>query len=70
MAKKIAIVTDSNSGITQANAKEFGVTVVPTPFFINGEFNHNIKCCYYINSQKKVYLRRNTYNEKNRNHDR
>lgn len=37
MAKKIAIVTDSNSGITQANAKEFGVTVVPTPFFINGE---------------------------------
>ena len=26
--------------------------------------------CYYINSQKKVYLRRNTYNEKNRNHDR
>ena len=38
--------------------------------FINGEFNHNIKCCYYINSQKKVYLRRNTYNEKNRNHDR
>lgn len=32
--------------------------------FINGEFNHNIKCCYYINSQKKVYLRRNTYNEK------
>lgn len=37
MAKKIAIVTDSNSGITQAKAKEFGVTVVPTPFFINGE---------------------------------
>jgi len=37
MDKKIAIVTDSNSGITQAQAKELGVYVVPTPFFINGE---------------------------------
>lgn len=37
MDKKIAIVTDSNSGITQALAKELGVYVVPTPFFINGE---------------------------------
>lgn len=34
---KIAIVTDSNSGITQAEAKEYGVNVVPMPFFINGE---------------------------------
>ena len=37
MDKNIAIVTDSNSGITQAQAKELGVHVVPTPFFINGE---------------------------------
>ncbi len=37
MERKIAIVTDSNSGITQAQAKELGVWVVPTPFFINGE---------------------------------
>lgn len=37
MAKKVAVVTDSNSGITQAQAKELGVKVVPTPFFINGE---------------------------------
>ena len=37
MDKNIAIVTDSNSGITQARAKELGVHVVPTPFFINGE---------------------------------
>lgn len=35
--KKIAIVTDSNSGITQAQAKELGITVLPMPFFINGE---------------------------------
>lgn len=37
MAKKVAIVTDSNSGITQAEGKVLGVTVIPTPFFINGE---------------------------------
>lgn len=34
---KIAIVTDSNSGITQSMAKEMGVYVLPMPFFINGE---------------------------------
>ncbi len=33
---KIAIVTDSNSGITQAQAAEFGVFVLPMPFTING----------------------------------
>jgi DegV family protein with EDD domain len=32
---KIAIVTDSNSGITQAQAKELGITVIPMPFFID-----------------------------------
>lgn len=34
---KIAIVTDSNSGITQAQAKELGIRVLPMPFYINGE---------------------------------
>lgn len=34
---KVAIVTDSNSGITQEQAKEYGVNVLPMPFFINGE---------------------------------
>ena len=34
---KIAIVTDSNSGITPAQAKELGVYVVPMPFMINGD---------------------------------
>ena len=34
---KIAIMTDSNSGITQENAKKLGITVVPMPFFIDGE---------------------------------
>ena len=34
---KIAYVTDSNSGITQKEAKELGIAVLPMPFFINGE---------------------------------
>ena len=34
---KVAIVTDSNSGITQAEAKEYGVAVMPMPFFINDQ---------------------------------
>lgn len=33
----IAIVTDSNSGITQATARELGVRVLPMPFYINEE---------------------------------
>ncbi len=32
---KVAIVTDSNSGITQMQAKELGVSVIPMPFMIN-----------------------------------
>lgn len=32
---KIAIVTDSNSGITQDQAKKMGVHVIPMPFYIN-----------------------------------
>ncbi len=34
---KIAIVTDSNSGITQAQGKELGIFVLPMPFMINEE---------------------------------
>lgn len=33
---KTAILTDSNSGITQLMGKELGVSVLPMPFFING----------------------------------
>lgn len=32
---KVAIMTDSNSGITQAEAKEMGITVIPMPFYID-----------------------------------
>ena len=34
---KVAIVTDSNSGITQADGKEMGVFVLPMPFYIYDE---------------------------------
>ena len=37
MKNKIAIVTDSNSGITQSQAKELGISVLPMPFYINDE---------------------------------
>ena len=34
---KVAIVTDSNSGITQKRGEELGIYVLPMPFFIGGE---------------------------------
>lgn len=34
---KVAIMTDSNSGITQAEAEELGIYVLPMPFTINNE---------------------------------
>lgn len=34
---RIAVITDSNSGITQAQAKELSVFVLPMPFMINEE---------------------------------
>ncbi len=32
---KVAVVTDSNSGITQQQGKELGIYVLPMPFYIN-----------------------------------
>lgn len=37
MAKKIAVITDSNSGITQSQAEEYGLYVLPMPFMIDDE---------------------------------
>lgn len=34
---KVAVVSDSNSGITQAQAKELGITILPMPFFVGDE---------------------------------
>lgn len=50
---KVAIMTDSNSGITQEQAKELGITVVSMPFIINDEI-------YYEGislSQEEFYAR-------------
>lgn len=51
--KKIAIVTDSNSGITQEMGKTMGIHVIPMPFFIDGElFLEDIKL-----TQEEFYKR-------------
>lgn len=34
---KVVILTDSSSGIRQAEAQQLGISVLPMPFFINGE---------------------------------
>ena len=33
--RKIAIITDSNSGITQDEGRKLGISVLPMPFYIN-----------------------------------
>ena len=35
--EKIAVVTDSNSGITQEEGKSLGIHVIPMPFTVDGE---------------------------------
>ncbi|MGN0305276.1 MAG: DegV family protein [Lachnospiraceae bacterium] len=35
--RKVAIMTDSNSGITQQEGKEMGIAVLPMPFIMDGE---------------------------------
>lgn len=40
--KPIGIITDSHSGITQKQAEELGIYVLPMPFYIDGT-------CYYEN---------------------
>lgn len=45
--KKIAIVTDSNSGISPEEAKRLGVHIVPMPFIIDGEiFYENVSLSF------------------------
>lgn len=35
--ERIAIITDSNSGITQKEGKSLGIFVLPMPFYVNGD---------------------------------
>lgn len=37
---KVVIVTDSNSGISQEQAKELGVEVLPMPFYLDGKIHY------------------------------
>ena len=55
---KIAIVTDSNSGITQAQAKELGISVVPMPFMIEGETYYEEITLSREEFYKRLYNRR------------
>ena len=51
--KKVAVMTDSNSGITQKEARKLGIRVVPMPFYIDGEL-------YYEDitlTQKEFYVK-------------
>lgn len=45
--KKIAVVTDTNSGISTDYAKELGVYLIPMPFIVEGkEYFENESCTY------------------------
>ncbi len=41
--KKVAIITDSNSGVTIAESKKLGIFLVSMPFMINGEVYYEEK---------------------------
>ncbi len=45
--KKVAIVTDTNSGITPAEAASLGIRVIPMPIIIDGEANFEGVTCTY-----------------------
>lgn len=79
---KIAIVTDSNSGITSEQAKEMGVFVVPMPFLIDGEeyfenvnlsqseFYEKLKSCESIStSQPSIFAVGELWDELLKTHD-
>ena len=53
--KKIGIVTDSHSSISQEDAKKLGIFVLPMPFYIDGE-------CYYesVTLSKELFFEKLT----------
>ena len=50
--KKIGIVTDSHSSISQEEAEKLGIFVLPMPFYIDGE-------CFYesVTLSRELFLR-------------
>lgn len=51
--KPIGVITDSHSGLTQQQAKELGIFVLPMPFYVDDE------CCY-----EDITLSRDAFFEK------
>ena len=48
---KIAILTDTNSGISKEEAEEKGIYVIPMPVLIDGEvFYDKWERCFYIST--------------------
>ena len=44
---KIAVVTDTNSGITREEAKKLGIYLLPMPFIVDGtEYFEGVTCTY------------------------
>ena len=56
---KVAIMTDSNSGITQSEAKELGIFVLPMPFTIDGqeykEVNEWCRSLYFTTCHRRSH---------------
>lgn len=53
---KVAILTDSNSGITQAQSKDMGVTVIPMPFLLMEWNTLKILILHRKNSMKSLKM--------------
>ena len=53
---RVAIVTDSNSGITQAKGKELGVYVQPMPFFIDGKIYYEAVSYTHLDVYKRQVM--------------
>ena len=56
---KVAIVTDSNSGITLDEAKRLGIRVVPMPFLIDGKTYYEEISCHrknFLNVLRKMLI--------------
>ena len=57
----VAIVTDSNSGISQAEGKELGIYVIPMPFLVDGKLyfedvDMNKEQFYHFLEMMQTYL--------------
>ena len=64
--RKIAIVTDSNSGISQRSSEELGVFVIPMPFTIDGddyfELQKGDRIVIKSSDKKAIFVRTEQYN--------